>query len=169
MTRCPCCSNKSYQDCCQPYIQGEQFAPTAEALMRSRYTAYTLAKVEYLRNTSRGKAAADFNPQHILQFAKQSQWQGLDVLRSYQPFPNRAYVEFVAHYNDARGKHQHLCELSEFHLEDDRWYYVDGKQEISHGHHHAEQQPIRNTQPKQGRNDPCLCGSGQKYKKCCGK
>jgi yecA family protein len=30
------------------------------------------------------------------------------------------------------------------------------------------QQPVRRDQQKTGRNDPCPCGSGRKYKKCCG-
>ncbi|NNM59120.1 MAG: hypothetical protein HKM04_04830 [Legionellales bacterium] len=168
MTTCPCCSGKTYQDCCEPYLTLNKPAPDPEALMRSRYTAHTLANVEYLKNTMKDKAAEHFDPVKTLRFAKDSEWQGLDVVRSYQPFPTTGYVEFVAHYNDAKGRHQHLHELSEFKLEDGQWYYVDGKKETAEGHHHHGAQPVRHATPKLGRNDPCSCGSGKKYKKCCG-
>jgi SEC-C motif-containing protein len=170
MQFCPCQSGKSFQECCEPYVTFVKPAPTPEALMRSRYTAFTLANVDYIEKTMRGHAAEGFNRASSLKFAKESEWVGLDIVRSYQPFDNIGYVEFVAHYNDSKGHHQHLAELSEFQLEDGQWYYVDGKQETHHhGHHHDETpQPIRHSAPKVGRNDPCTCGSGKKYKKCCG-
>jgi len=168
MTNCPCQSGKPFTQCCEPYVTFEKNAPTAEALMRSRYTAFTLANVDYIAKTQADKANEGFNAAQTLKFANESEFVGLDILRSYQPFDNLGYVEFVVHYNDAKGHHQHLAELSEFHLIDGQWYYVDGKQQDHHHHHHEVAQPIRRDNPKIGRNDPCSCGSGKKYKKCCG-
>ncbi|MEG2139978.1 MAG: YchJ family metal-binding protein, partial [Bilophila sp.] len=51
MTQCPCCSGRTYEDCCAPYVEGRESAPTAEALMRSRYTAHALGKYDYLNET----------------------------------------------------------------------------------------------------------------------
>lgn len=168
MKNCPCQSGKTFAQCCEPYVTLIKPAPTAEALMRSRYTAFTLAKVDYIEKTQAGEAAKDFNHAKTLKFCKESEFQGLDILRSYQPFDNLGYVEFVVHYNDAKGQHQHLAELSEFNLVDGQWYYVDGKQQEHHHHHHDTATPTRRTSAKIGRNDPCTCGSGKKYKKCCG-
>ncbi|MFN7096190.1 MAG: YchJ family protein [Gammaproteobacteria bacterium] len=172
MQQCPCQSGKSFAECCQPYVTFTKAAPTPEALMRSRYTAYTLANIDYIQQTMKDPIAASFNYDNSLKFAKESEWVGLDIIRSYQPFDTIGYVEFVAHFNDYTGEHQHLAELSEFHLEDGRWYYVDGTQEEHHHDHHhhddTSSQPIRYNGIKLGRNDPCYCGSGKKYKKCCG-
>lgn len=167
MTNCPCLSGKSFDLCCEPYLNGTQAAPSAVALMRSRYTAYVLANVDYLEKTSHGLAAEKFNRASALKFAKESQWQGLDIVRNYQPFDYTAYVEFVAHYNDKQGRHQHLNELSEFQLIDGHWYYVDGQQETHHHDHGATTRPMLKVDAKVGRNDPCPCGSGKKFKKCC--
>lgn len=159
MQNCPCCSGLSFQHCCEPYIKNIQTAPNPEALMRSRYTAYTLGNIDYIEHTMKGKALSNFDRAGTLHFARTSQWQGLDIVRGYQSSDSIGYVEFVAHYNDSKGHHQHMSELSEFHLEDGLWYYVDGKQKVHHHNHHSG---------KIGRNDPCPCNSGKKYKKCCG-
>lgn len=43
----------------------------------------------------------------------------------------------------------------------------DHDHDHDHAHHHVPQPYVR-AQPKIGRNEPCVCGSGKKYKKCCG-
>ena len=67
-------------------------------------------------------------------------------------------VSFCARYS-VHGMPQELREDAFFRKEDGRWFYVDGNV-------HAKQ-PVRREEPKVGRNDPCPCGSGKKYKKCC--
>lgn len=152
---CPCCSGKKYPDCCQPYLTGQTFPDTAEALMRSRYTAYTQANIDYIVATMRGPAAENYDAQDAKQWAEQCEWQGLDVIASDTDGsdPNCAFVEFNAHYC-VQQKRQTLHERSEFHRVDNRWFYVTGASESLRA-------------PKVGRNDPCPCGSGKKYKKCC--
>jgi SEC-C motif-containing protein len=168
MSGCPCHSGKSYQDCCEPYLTQAQTAPTPEALMRSRYTAHVLVNVDHLKRTCRGTAAAKFKRADSFRFAKESEWLGLDIVRAYMLSPTKGVVEFVAHYNDAKGRHDHVQEASEFLLEEGQWYYVGGKSFEHHAHHHPVAEPIRHSAPKIGRNDPCSCGSGKKFKKCCG-
>jgi SEC-C motif-containing protein len=121
-TPCPCGSGKPYAECCARYIEGGTPAPTAEALMRSRYTAYTLLNEDYLlaswhpstRPTALG--LADEAP---------TKWLGLEVKRHVQQDATHAIVEFVARYK-VNGRAHRLHEVSRFVQEAGRWFYVDG-------------------------------------------
>lgn len=113
--------------CCGPYINSSQIPPTPEALMRSRYSAYTQANVEYIMATMQGKPAINFDMQQVRTWAQQVEWLGLKVFgtKIMPQDDNRGYVEFRATYRIA-AKKQHIHELSEFRREQGRWYYVDG-------------------------------------------
>ena len=142
VTLCPCGSAKPLNDCCGRYHAGEP-APTAEALMRSRYSAYVLKLSGYLRETwhpSTRPPGLDVSEDEVV-------WQRLQVIAS-----GAGWVEFAAFY--AGGQ---LHERSRFVQEDGRWFYLDGEM----------LPPI--TAEKPGRNTPCPCGSGKKYKRCCGQ
>ncbi len=156
---CPCGSNKSYARCCGPLITGKRIADCPEALMRSRYSAFTQANMDYITATMKGKVSSDFDPVSAKQWAEQAQWLGLEVVAAPPVAENGTvgFVEFIARYQ-LQGQDQSIHEVSEFHLEDGRWYYVDGK----------FRKPLVPLSQKTGRNDPCSCGSGKKYKKCCG-
>ena len=153
---CPCGSNKNYRECCGLYISGEANAPTAEALMRSRYTAYTKQDDDYLLDTWHPDTRPLDNPSDD----SNTLWTGLEVLHTDEgkEKDSQGIVEFIAYCN-VKGTASHLHEISRFVRENDHWYYLDGK----------GQQPVRRETPKVGRNDPCPCGSGKKFKKCCGK
>ncbi|MBI2308542.1 MAG: SEC-C domain-containing protein [Rhodocyclales bacterium] len=115
---CPCGSGRPYARCCGRWHAGEP-APTAEALMRSRYAAYVLARHDYLLATwhaSTRPPALDDAP---------TRWLGLEVKRHEQHGDDSAIVEFVARYR-ADGRGHRLHETSRFVREDGRWYYVDG-------------------------------------------
>jgi SEC-C motif domain protein len=148
---CPCGSGKNYAQCCQPFHQDDKKPTTPEALMRSRYSAYAQANISYIEETMRGKALTGFDSTDAHAWASSVAWLGLRVIRSFlSKTPDVGYVEFVARFQ----KDNQICfihELSEFHLVDGCWYYVDGKQ-----------------QPTPTRNSLCPCGSGQKFKRCCG-
>ena len=58
---CPCGSNKPFAQCCEPYLQGKAIAPTPEALMRSRYSAYAMHQFDYIENTMKGAPLKNFN------------------------------------------------------------------------------------------------------------
>ncbi|MDF1795581.1 MAG: YchJ family protein [Coxiellaceae bacterium] len=147
--QCPCGSNKAYNACCQPYINGDASAPTVEALMRSRYSAYSQANTDYIQQTMQGKAAAGYDPLSSQQWAQSIEWLGLQVF-DHTAQGNEASVTFAARYRDANGT-QFIHEKSSFRRIDEAWYYTDGKQ-----------------QSLPQRNQPCLCGSGKKFKRCCG-
>lgn len=157
MTSCPCGSNLACSACCGRYHAGEA-APTAEALMRSRYAAYALGDLDYIEATCCGPAAIAFNRAEAEVLQLGTEWLGLEVSRTTKgrERDSEGTVSFTAHYRHA-GTDQALDEISQFRRVDDRWFYYDRVPAV------AAAGAIR-----VGRNDPCPCGSGKKYKKCCG-
>jgi len=155
MTFCPCSPEKEFEQCCGPYLAGDQDAPTAEALMRSRYTAYVVKDYDYVIRTCQ----ADNRPKQD-EFTDQLdlKWHGLEVLRTEQgqADDDQGVVEFVARYEAAGATYNHH-EVSKFVKEEGKWYYLDGDL----------LRPPQAQSLKIGRNEPCPCGSGKKYKKCC--
>lgn len=113
---------KKYADCCGRYLEGKEAAPTAEALMRSRYTAYTLERGDYLLATWHpGTRPVSLE----LAGEPRRKWLGLEVRRHEQVEPDHAIVEFVARYK-VNGRAHRLHEISRFMREAGRWLYVDG-------------------------------------------
>jgi SEC-C motif-containing protein len=162
MDACPCNSGKDYSQCCQPYLDGATTPLTAEALMRSRYTAYARRRIEYLGETHDPRTRRTFDPARAREWAEGSEWLGLEVLATEggNAGDNDGTVEFIARYQ-ARSEEIEHHEVAQFRRADDRWYFVDGRV--------IGPEPFRRDAPKVGRNDPCPCGSGKKHKKCCGK
>jgi SEC-C motif-containing protein len=115
---CPC-GGKTYASCCAPCVEKGMPAQTAEQLMRSRYTAYTLGKDAYLQATWH----ASTRPSGTLNEAG-TKWLGLDVRRHMQN-GEEAIVEFVARYKIGGRAHK-LHEVSRFVREEGKWFYVDG-------------------------------------------
>jgi len=148
---CPCGSAVEYSLCCQPYLSGSQVAPDPSHLMRSRYSAFVMKDVDYLISTWHPTChAATFRPDIEAGFNR-TQWLGLTVFEHASgKNDTEGYVSFIARFNED-GKAGAIIERSRFLKENGRWYYIDG------------------TRPQFGRNDPCPCGSGKKFKKCCGQ
>lgn len=130
MINCPCESGKAYSECCEIYHLGAP-APTAEALMRSRYSAYALCNnnpnlINYLLQTWH----PDTRPQSLeLDGENPSKWLGLQIKRHLKIDADNAIVEFVARYkyaNNLGGKAERLHETSRFKRIENRWYYLDG-------------------------------------------
>ncbi len=118
---CPCGSKQTYAACCAPFHHGA--LPTdARALMRSRYSAYTLALEDYLLATWH---PATRPPELGLAHDDQPEWLGLTIKRFVPGDIDRAIVEFIARYRQA-GRVHRLHETSRFIREDGRWWYVDG-------------------------------------------
>jgi len=157
---CPCRSGKSLTACCGPYLSGQEPAPTAEALMRSRYAAFATRNMDYLEATLVPEERKDFNRDQTEAWAKSSEWTGLEILSVKDGSENDAegVVDFIAHFRQDGRDLQHR-ELSRFVRRDSQWLYLDGDV--------AGATPVRVS--KVGRNDPCPCGSGRKHKKCCGQ
>lgn len=119
---CPCGSTLAYEKCCGQYIEGHAPAPTAEALMRSRYTAYTLKNESYVLATwhiSNRTESLDLASDNL------TKWIGLEVKRHQQQDETHAIVEFVAKYK-INGRAHRMHETSNFVKEEGKWFYVDG-------------------------------------------
>ncbi len=157
---CPC-GGTDLASCCGPFLTGEKIPETPELLMRSRYTAFTLANMSYIIETHHPKTSGGVDRENTEDWAKESVWKGLEVLetRGGGADEKEGTVEFIAHFN-YHDEDQTHHELSSFVKEDGRWFYLDGK--VRKG------QPVKRESPKVGRNDPCPCQSGKKFKKCCG-
>ena len=162
---CPCGSPLDYQNCCEPFLTGKSHAPTPEALMRSRYTAHVKVAESYLRDTLAPEALSDYNEKKVRDWAKNSEWLGLEIIKVEDDT-----VEFNARYKSGEKEYEHH-ELAKFRKHKGRWVFVTGDSHVHEdgkGHEHARPAAAVRTGPKLGRNDPCHCGSGKKFKKCCG-
>lgn len=126
--KCNCGTDKPYNECCQPFIEGYSNASTAEALMRSRYTAFTLANIDYLLKTHHVSTRPVKDKQDILDWAKSVQWMGLTVLATDKggKTDQDGLVEFRALYIE-KGKLESIHEKSLFRKEKGIWYYVNGQ------------------------------------------
>lgn len=160
MEQCPCGSGKPYAQCCEPYHNGTAQAPTALALMRSRYTAYVKGEIDYLVDTHDPTKRSGVDREATRTWAEESEWLGLDIIRTEggAESDSSGVVEFVAHYRQDGEEHDH-AEVSTFVQRQGQWYFSRAATPSS---------TVVRDSPKVGRNDPCPCGSGKKYKKCCG-
>ncbi|RDE24154.1 zinc chelation protein SecC [Motiliproteus coralliicola] len=151
---CPCGSQQAYGDCCGPAIDGNRPVTTAEALMRSRFSAFATAQPTYLFETSHPDFRNGLSPDQPLD--QQTRWLQLQILSTEAGQPTDRYgrVHFIATYADAEGFGR-LEENSRFEQLDGRWYYLDGELEV------------KSFKPE--RNAACPCGSGTKFKRCCGR
>ena len=151
--KCCCDSGLLVGDCCGPIVAGDSNAATAEALMRSRYTANVLRNTDYLLATWHPSSRPQSMNGDTIPV-----WCGLTVLSVDKGIEGdeQGVVEFRALYKTGTGIGI-LHEKSRFVYENGCWFYVDG-------------QLIKGSSckcGKTGRNSLCPCGSGKKYKKCC--
>ena len=162
MENCPCGSEIDYNECCKPLIHENKPSPTAEALLRSRYTAYTEADVDYILNTTHPDRRDQFDPKSTRDWAENSKWHRLEILNSIAGTAEdeAGEIEFIATYTQKQIENKHH-EKAQFRKMDGDWFFWDAQM--------VKPQPVTRKSPKIGRNDPCSCGSGKKYKKCCGK
>ncbi|MBF0232746.1 MAG: SEC-C domain-containing protein [Desulfamplus sp.] len=161
MSTCPCCSQIEYDQCCEPLITGVKSAETAEQLMRSRYTAYVNTAVNYLEETIHPDQRSDFDKNEARAWSETSQWKQLEILNTIdgQSGDKQGIVEFIAHFINNKNVAQKHHERAEFKKEGGHWYFFYGE--------FVKPASFKRDGPKIGRNDPCHCGSGKKYKKCC--
>lgn len=159
---CPCGSGLEFDACCGPILDGARPAPTAEALMRARYTAYARNRIDFLYDSSSDAVRADFDADASRNWAESASWTGMEIVAREQGGENDAegIVEFIARYEMNGVPYEHH-ERSFFTRVGGAWRFTDGVL--------VKPEPVRRATPKIGRNDPCPCGSGKKYKKCCGR
>ncbi|WP_352338834.1 YchJ family protein [Psychrobacter sp. 16-MNA-CIBAN-0192] len=170
---CPCQINPkgaattllSYKDCCQEFHDNidktDGIKPdSAERLMRSRYSAFVLVKPDYIIKTTLPAQQELLDNQSIESWAKETDWAGLKIVKHTSKLGKRhAQVEFKAFYNTENGLQAHH-ELSTFVKTNDkfasptneRWYFLDPTVAMT-----------------VSQKQPCICGSGERFKRCCGQ
>lgn len=159
---CACGSGKEFGECCEPLIKGDALPETAEALMRSRYTAYVRGAIDYILNTVHPDKRAGHDENSIRNWSQSSKWQGLEIMSTEEggAEDDEGVVEFLARFRDKQGPRKHH-EIARFKKHEGRWFFFDGAP--------PKVTTVVRDSPKVGRNDPCPCGSGRKYKKCCAR
>lgn len=180
-SNCPCGSQKSYADCCEIAHKNHAAVTTPAQLMRSRYSAHALQLVDYVIDTYHPSCQAELQRESITQSVA-SHWIKLDVADVQKGCDeNEGFVTFFAYFEDEKQLYC-LGERSRFLRENGLWYYIDGEFIEQDPPAMNEPEPIetsaaseaqiplphRTNAEKVGRNDPCTCGSGKKFKKCCG-
>jgi SEC-C motif-containing protein len=121
---CPCNSKKLFSVCCEPYLSGKQKAPTPESLMRSRYTAYSLARIDYIQTTMCKKAAENYDPADAAKWASSVTWLGLTVIDAPPPKNHIGTVTFIARFLENNIPRE-ITEKSLFEKINGVWFYVD--------------------------------------------
>lgn len=150
---CPCKSGLTYQACCQPFHQKMQFPDNCEQLMRSRFSGFVLQLGDYLFETYHSEYRGTLTASQLAE--KTVEWKHLQIIAT-ETSRDVGFVEFKAWFiNDGQLACHH--ERSNFVKLQKQWLYCDGI-------FYPEQKS-----GKIARNDPCPCGSGKKYKKCCAK
>ena len=159
---CPCSSELSYADCCEPLHTNVKKAETAEALMRSRYSAHVKVIVPYIIDTFHPEIRDRYDEQVIYSWAAYTAWKRLEIVSTEAggPKDKEGKVEFKAWFLNQQGLLVPHHELSTFTRHEGDWKFSLGEK--------VALKPVVKEE-KIGRNDPCTCGSGKKYKKCCGK
>ena len=155
VNKCFCGSNYTFEQCCKPIIDRTQPAPTAQALMRSRYSAYVIVASQYLIDSTHISQRANYSKIDIEAWAKETHWQKLAIIDCKKGLSDDSVgeVEFKAYYKDSKNMLQIHHEKSDFKKENENWFYVNGT--------------IIPSKTIINRNGICACGSGKKFKKCC--
>jgi len=152
---CPCGSGQKFSACCQPILQQKKPAANAEQLMRSRFTAHVARDYAHLHRsvleTSKEPYVEDPN-------AGGTNWTRL-VIHAHEPGPKPdfATVDFTAYFTEGDAERA-FHEKAEFQKVEGTWFYTKALRQGT--------APIRASKKEVGRNDPCPCGSGKKYKQC---
>jgi SEC-C motif-containing protein len=120
--KCHCGSQKTFKECCEPIIKGNQKAATALELMRSRYSAYATLAADYLVATTHISERKHHSKSEILNWATSNQWLQLEIINATENT-----VEFKAYFLDSKLQKQIHHEFSTFKFENGRWFYVDGE------------------------------------------
>lgn len=157
---CPCGSDTSYAECCEPFHKEESLAPDAKTLMRSRYSAYVLGNIDYLAKTIPMLQRKSFDRRSAKEWSQGSEWLGLEILSTTagEAQDSTGTVEFKARFKREGIEYCHH-ERAYFKKTGKRWLFIDGKILSDEGEPEEEVQISRNA--------ACPCGSGKKYKRCC--
>jgi SEC-C motif-containing protein len=153
---CPCCSGGAYGECCLPILDGAP-APTAEALVRARYTAFAVRRLDLVAESHAPEVRDDFNRAEAERLAEECEWKCLRIHKATED-GDQAEIVFAMEIRRQGGLIIKAGQ-SRFRRENGCWLYASTKpapwlEQVRAG--------------KVDRNGPCACGSGRKYKKCHG-
>ncbi len=130
-----------------------------KALLEARYKAFVDGDVDFIIASCHPDVRDKQDRDEIERWSKTAKWQGLEIEQDHEE-DDVGFVQFICRYVEDGQEVEHK-EVAEFRKADDeKWYYYDSKRPYA---------TVQREGPKIGRNDPCPCGSGKKYKKCCGK
>ena len=127
--------------------------------MRARYSAFVTHAIDFIVASTHSRTRKEIDVDYIREWSETSTWHGLQILETRIDNDNKAYVSFEARFTQ-RGEEQKHREKSLFEREHGQWRFVTGDE--------LKNPTVRYEAPRPGRNDPCPCGSGKKYKKCHG-
>ncbi len=156
---CPCGSGNPFADCCEPIIKGTRESQTAEELMRARYSAFVVGAIDFIVSSTHSRTRNEIDLAFVREWSETSTWRGLEIIEIKPVNDNRTFISFEAHFTQKEEDRTHR-EKSLFEQEKGQWRFVTGDE--------LKNPTVRYETPKPGRNDPCPCGSGKKYKKCHG-
>ena len=159
MKSCYCGNPTEFEKCCEPYLKGLKNPSTAEELMRARYSAYVTGNIDFIESTHNLEKREGMDLEATRLWSSESKWLGLEILGTTKGGLNDTLgtVEFKASYSQNEIFNDHH-ENSTFIKKAGKWYFDEGQ---------VIPDTFIRTEAKVGRNDPCPCGSGKKYKKCC--
>lgn len=128
--------------------------------MRARYSAYVFAQMDFIFESTHPDHRTGYDHAGTKEWAETAEWQGLEIISTTRGEADDSIgeVEFIARFTEKGAARTHH-EAGQFKRKDGNWYFTEGQM--------VRPKPL--TVAKVGRNDPCTCGSGLKYKKCCGK
>ncbi len=150
---CYCGNSQDFANCCGKFISGAASAPTPEALMRSRFSAYCVKDYGYIWRTYGKHQRPSLSEASLAHSASNTVWLGLEVIASSSQ-GNGGSVEFAAIYKEGNSVFR-MHEISQFEYQDGAWVYTTGAMQSDSGN------------IKLSRNAPCPCSSGKKFKQCC--
>jgi len=156
---CPCGSGVLFSECCEPVIHRARESETAEELMRARYSAFVTHDIDFIVASTHTRTRKEIDLSFIREWSETSDWRGLEIIETKQVNDNKAFVSFEARFAQGGEDRRHR-ERSLFERENGEWRFVTGDE--------LKNPTVRYETPPPGRNDPCPCGSGKKYKKCHG-
>jgi SEC-C motif-containing protein len=127
--------------------------------MRARYSAFVTGAIDFIVSSTHSRTRKEIDLDFTREWSQTSEWRGLQIFETKEVNDHKAFVSFEAQYSQ-NGKDFSHREKSQFEREDGQWRFVTGDE--------LKNPTVRYETPRPGRNDPCPCGSGKKYKKCHG-
>lgn len=139
-------------------IPKKSWPQSPKDLLDARYRAHEKADVDFIVASTYPEMREKLDQTVIQNWCKQAKWLGYQV-EEEKIETDKAFVTFLLRYEENQKSVNHY-ETAEFRKLEERWYYYDSS--------FPKPKTVKREDPKVGRNDPCSCGSGKKYKKCCG-